>query len=202
MILSSRRNALLLTLATVILTAALSSCRGFWVKPTLSSINVTPSNPNLQVGQTLQLVATGVFSDGTTGGVSNVTWSGGESHVSVSSTGLIKALANTTTGVAITATSGGVSGSTTVTVGQSSSAITVTSDVGTTVSISSNGTAITFTATQNGTNVTSSASWTSSNTAVISTPVAGSASLVAPGQSTITATNNGGTGSVTVTVTQ
>ena len=52
MIWSSRRNALLLTAATVVLISVLSGCRGFFVKPTLSSITVTPSNPNLHVGQT------------------------------------------------------------------------------------------------------------------------------------------------------
>jgi Bacterial Ig-like domain (group 2) len=205
MISSSRRNALFVTAVTVMLISALVGCRGFFVKPTLSSISVTPNNPNLQIGQTLQLVATGNFNDGTQGSVSNVTWTGGNSQVSVSSTGLIKGLANTGTsgGVQITATSGTASGSTTVTVGASSS-LTVTSNSGATISITTNGgLPVTFTATQNGTDVTNSATWTSSNTSIITTPSAGSATLGgSTGTVTITASNNGGTGSVTVTVTQ
>jgi hypothetical protein len=51
--------------------------------------------------------------------------------------------------------------------------------------------------------VTNSATWSSSNTSIITTPSAGSATLAgSTGTVTITATNNGGHGSVTVTVTQ
>src|SRR5205807_2095208 len=143
--------------------------------PTLSSITVTTTDPNLQVGQTQQLAATGSFDDGSRGSVSNVSWSSGDSsHVTVSNTGLIKGIANTTSGVIITATSGTASGTTTVTVGQSST-VTVTSDSGTTISIGTigAGSTLTFTATQGGTDVTNSATWSSSNTNIISTPSAG-----------------------------
>jgi hypothetical protein len=205
MISSSRRNTLFLTAATIVLISALSGCRGFFVKPTLSSLTVTPASPNLQVGQTQQLAATGNFNDGTTGSVSNVSWSSGDSsHVTVSNSGLIKGIANTTSGVIITATSGTVSGTATVTVGQSST-ITVTSDSGTTISIGTTGegSTLTFTATQGGTDVTSSATWSSSNTNIISTPSAGQATLVGTqtGVVTITAKTSTGSGSVQVTVT-
>ena len=206
MISSSRRNSLLLAVFTVVLITVLAGCRGFFVKPTLSSITVTPTNPNLQIGQTLQLAATGNFNDGTTGSVSNVSWSSGDStHVSVSSSGLVKGIADTTSGVTITATSGAVSGTTTVTVGQSAT-VTVTSNSGTTISIAATGagSTLTFTATQSGTNVTSSATWSSSNTNIISTPSAGQATLVGTqtGVVTISATTSTGSGSVQVTVTQ
>ena len=205
MISSSNRNLVFVTAAAVVLISALTGCRGFFVKPTLTSITVTPDSPNLQVGQTLQLTATGNFNDGTQGSVSNVAWTGGNSQVSVSSTGLIKGLANTGTsgGVTITATSGTASGSTTVTVGASSS-ITVTSNSGATISLTTNGgLAVTFTATQNGTDVTNSATWSSSNIGIITTPSAGSATLAGgTGTVTISASHSGRTGSVTVTVTQ
>jgi hypothetical protein len=205
MISSSKRNLVFVTAATIVLISALVGCRGFFVKPTLSSITVTPASPNLQVGQTLQLAATGNFNDGTTGSVSDVSWSSGDStHVTVSNTGLIKGVANTTSGVTITATSGTVSGTATVTVGQSST-ITVTSDSGTSISITTTGvgSTLTFTATQGGTDVTSSATWTSSNTNIISTPSAGQATLVGnqTGVVTIKATTSTGSGSVQITVT-
>src|SRR5215469_5657711 len=187
MIFSSRRNSLLWTVCAVVLVLASSGCRGFFVKPTLNSITVTPSNPSLQVGQTMQLIATGNFSDGSTGSVSNVSWTSGDAtHVTVSSSGLIKGIANTTTGVTITATSGTASGSTTVTVGQSSTVtVNCTNCSGTspnqTRSLSVSGGSITLTDTQGGTDVTSSATWSSSNTNVISTPSAGVASLLSTG---------------------
>lgn len=204
MILSFRRNLLLLTTGTFVLVLALSGCRGFFVKPTLSSITVTPTSPNLQVGQTQQLTATGNFNDGTTGSVSNVSWSSSDStHVTVSTTGLIKAIANTTSGVTITATSGTVSGTATVTVGQSST-VTVTSNNGNPISLTSNGgsgSSVSFTATQGGNTVTSTATWTSSNTGIITTPVDGSATLGgSTGTVTITATTSSGSGSLQVTV--
>jgi hypothetical protein len=206
MISNSGRNSLLLTVSTVVLISALAGCRGFFVKPTLSSITVTPATPNLQIGNTQQMTATGNFNDGTTGSVSNVSWTSSvPGQVSVSSTGLVKALADTTSPVTITATSGTVSGSTTVTVGASST-VTVTSNSGNTISLTTNGgtgSTVSFTATQSGNNVTSSATWSSSNTSIITTPLDGSATLGGSmGTVTITATNSGGSGSVQVTVTQ
>ena len=207
MIFSSRRNSLLWTVCAVVLVLASSGCRGFFVKPTLNSITVTPSNPSLQVGQTMQLIATGNFSDGSTGSVSNVSWTSGDAtHVTVSSSGLIKGIANTTTGVTITATSGAASGSATVTVGQSSTVtVSCNSCSGNTISLTTNGGAgsiVTFTATQGGTDVTSSANWSSSNQSVITTPSAGSATLGGlTGLVTITATTSGGSGSAQITVT-
>lgn len=209
MISTPRRHTLLLI--TVMLILTLAGCHGFFVNPTLSSLSVTPPNPNLQIGSSLQMIATGNFSDGTTGSVSGVTWTSSlPSQVSVSSGGLIKGLANTSSGVTITATSGGVSGSTTVTVGQSSSTggsstLIVTANSGNSISLSRSGgmgASVTFTAIQNGNNVTSSATWISSNTAIITTPSAGVASLGGQtGTVRITATASGFSGSVQITVT-
>ncbi len=208
MISNFKRKSCLSMAFAIVLASGLASCRGFFVKPTLTSITVTPATPNLQIGQSLQMIATGNFNDGTTGGVSGVVWtSSSPTQVSVnSSTGLIKALANTTSGVTITATSGAVSGSTTVTVGQSSAlTVTCSSCSGSTISLSANGgvgSTITFSATQGGTDVTSSATWTSSNTNAISTPADGRATLVGTTGVivTITATTSSGSGSVQVTV--
>src|SRR5215469_3097887 len=142
----SRPGRHTLLLITVMLILTLVGCHGFFVSPTLSSLTVAPANPNLQIGSTLQMIATGNFNDGTTGNVSGVTWTSSvPSQVSVSSGGLIKGLANTSSsGVTITATSTGVSGSTTVTVGQSStttgsSTLIVTSNAGNSISLSKDG---------------------------------------------------------------
>jgi len=173
---------------------------------TLSSITVTPSNPNLQVGQTMLLIATGTFSNGTTGSVSNVNWTSSDpNHVTVNSSGLITGIANTTTGVAIMATSGAVGGLTTVTVGQSST-VTVTCDTcsGNTISLSANGgpaSIVRFSAML--VNFTGgSETWWSSNPNVISISSDGWATLGGTtGPVTITDTTSSGSGSVQVTVT-
>src|SRR5262245_59104355 len=58
--------------------------------PTLQSIAVTPANTTLPVGTTLQLTATGTYSDGKTAVLKdNVTWSVKGSNASVATTGLV-----------------------------------------------------------------------------------------------------------------
>jgi len=93
---------------------------------TLSSLAVTPANPTISVGATQQFTATGTFSDKTTRDMTSfVTWTSSNTVVAVvgpnaSATppiitpGLARALATGTT--TITASSAGVSGSTTLTV--------------------------------------------------------------------------------------
>ena len=81
---------------------------------TLSSVAVTPSNPSMFVGSTQQFTATGTFSDGTTQTMP-VTWTSSNPQVAtINSSGLATAV---TTGTAIiTASSGPISGRTTLTV--------------------------------------------------------------------------------------
>src|SRR3984893_8945472 len=82
----------------------------------LLSILVSPTNPNLSIGNQQQFVAIGVFSGGQTINISKfVSWSSSAPPVArVNSTGLAQAL---TQGVAtITAAYGAVSGATTITV--------------------------------------------------------------------------------------
>ncbi len=82
----------------------------------LRSISITPVMPTVTAGTSVQLTATGVFSDATTADLSAmVTWSWSSSSIAtVSATGLLKGLTvgNTT----ITATFGAVSGTTSATV--------------------------------------------------------------------------------------
>jgi uncharacterized protein YjdB len=181
-------------------------CRGFFVNPTLTSITITPASPNLQVGGTLQLIATGTNDDGSTKSLtSSSTWSTSDAtKVTVSSTGLVKGIASTT-GVTITATNGTVSGTDTVTVGQTTQALTLSSSPSSPISLSALGsnTTITFTATLNGSDVTASTTFTSNNLSVISTPSANVATIVGVGSATITGTdNNNHTANITIQVNQ
>ena len=86
--------------------------------PILSSITVTPVNPSIALGLAEQFTALGTFSDGSIQNVSSqVTWNSSDQTVaSISSTGVATAVKTGLT--KITATSGGISGSTTLTVTQ------------------------------------------------------------------------------------
>ena len=206
---SAKRKLLLLSAFLCLVSLAWVGCRGFFVNPTLSSITVTPSNPNLQVGGTLQLTATGNNDDGSTKNLTtSATWSSSDTtKVTVGSTGLIQGIANTgSTGVTITATSGTVSGTDTVTVGQTQQSLSITSSPSSPISLASLGgnTSISFSATLSGTDVTGSTSFTSNNTSIISQPSGNLATIVGGvGSATITGTdNNNHTGSITIQVTQ
>ncbi len=79
---------------------------------TLLSIAVTPSNPSIVNGTTVQLTATGAFSDGSTRDLTTqVIWSSSDdTRATVSSAGLVTAIATGSTTLA--AASGNISGST------------------------------------------------------------------------------------------
>jgi len=196
---SNRRVLPLLALVVLVALAGVS-CRGFFVNPTLSSINVTPATGSVAVGATQQFTATGVNNDGTTGSLHNLVWSSSDTTVATISTGgLAKGVkAGTAT---ITATEGTVSGSATLTVGTNTNAL-VLSPSNPTVSLSTGSEQ--FTATSNGANVTSLTSFTSSNqsVAVFTGVTAGLATLQGTGQTTITATYtpSGGTTQTATTV--
>lgn len=58
------------------------------------SIAIAPSAPNILGGATLQLATTGTYSDGSTGDITSTsTWTSNKTNVSVSSVGLVTALA-------------------------------------------------------------------------------------------------------------
>ena len=83
---------------------------------TLTSIAVTPTNTTVTVGSTQQFTATGTYSDGTTStNTSSVTWRSSSTQIAtINSSGLATGVASGST--TITATSGTVSGNTTLTV--------------------------------------------------------------------------------------
>jgi uncharacterized protein YjdB len=202
---STKRKLQLLAAFTTLLSLVLAvGCKGFFVNPKLTSITITPTTPSLTLNQTQQLTATGNFDDGSTKNLTGTsTWSSSDSaEVSVNSTGLITAAANTTSPVTITATNGTLSGTTTVTVGQQT---IVVAPANQTYSLSTNPGPHQYTATLNGTDVTATATWASSNTSVAtvvqSGTGAGQVTAVGIGTANITATTSNASGSTGVTVT-
>ncbi len=106
---SSRKQKLRLigafaALATLALAA---SCRGFFVKPTLSSIAVGPGSPSIQTGSTnntVQMFVVGTFNDGSSGNPA-VTWSiTPTTTATISGSGLVTSVATGTATVTATAT--------------------------------------------------------------------------------------------------
>lgn len=187
------------------------SCRGFFVKPTLSSLSVGPASPSIQTGSTnntVQMFAVGTFNDGSTGNPS-VSWSiSPTSTATISKTGLVTSVA--TGSATITATSNdnpSITGtqSLTVIVGCITS-ITLSPTSG---SISNGGTtSVSIKATAQTCNgaedITSVATWTSSNTQIATV----SAGVVTPtgtsgadGTVTISASAGGITSSPNATIT-
>jgi phospholipase C len=178
---------------------------------TLTSIAVTPANPTVAAGLTQQFTATGTYSDGTTQNLTTTaTWSSSSTAVAtVSNSSGSQGLASGLTqgSATITATSGSVSGSTTLTVGPPvlvSMAITPANPsiaLGTTQQLTATGT-YSDGSTQN---LTTTATWSSSNTgAATVSNNAGSQGLVtsvAQGTTTITAISGSISATTVLTVT-
>ena len=202
----SKRVRQRLTLAIVALFtfASLASCSGFFIKPTVSSIFVTPSAVTVGVGQMATLSATATYSDGTQNQISgsSVGWTSSAPNVAT-----VTSPGGAVTGVALgsatmTASSQGISGTATVTVTLSNiTSLVITTNEGSTQPITTatiNGTTGTqqFFAYANGSSnndVTQSVTWTSSNTNVATissgaTSGNGLATAVAAGTTNITAT--------------
>ncbi|HXY16172.1 MAG TPA: Ig-like domain-containing protein [Terriglobales bacterium] len=175
---------------------------------TLISIAITPTNPSLAAGTTLQLSATGTFDDGSTQDITNiVTWSTLDSTIAtVNSQGLLSGVGVGQTDVF--ASAGGIVGLATVTVNPA-----VLMSIAVTPAIPSIplGTTQQFTATgtfsDNSTqNITATVQWSSSSTAVATISNGpnniGLATPASVGTTTITAAAPGGiSGNTTLTVT-
>jgi uncharacterized protein YjdB len=194
------------TAGTATITATSGAIHGtatLTVTAVLTSISVTPATASLAAGYTQQFTATGTYSNGTTQNLtSTAIWtSSATSIATVGSGGLATSVAPGT--AAITATSGTISGSAT---------LTVTAAVLTSISVTPNTASVAagytqqFTATgtySNGTtqNLTSTAAWTSLATSIATVSSGGLATSVAQGTTTITATSGTITGSAILTVT-
>jgi 6-phosphogluconolactonase (cycloisomerase 2 family) len=166
--------------------------------PILSSIAVTASTNTVFAGYTLQLAATGTFSDGTQQNLTNsVNWtSSSASFASISSAGLVTGQA---AGQAtITAAYGAISGTLALTVASSNTVI---------INPSSQqmflGGIQQFTASMPSGVVTSTTTWTSSDTGIVTIESGGSRSglATARGTGTVTLTAVHGTAQATATIT-
>ncbi|MBI5047637.1 MAG: DUF1566 domain-containing protein, partial [Deltaproteobacteria bacterium] len=113
----------LLTVLFLILAISLTGCGsggggggGGTTTATLASIAVTPANPGITIGATQQFTATGTYSDSSTQNITaSVTWSSSDTtKATINASGLATTVnVGSTT---ITATSGSISGSTTLTI--------------------------------------------------------------------------------------
>jgi uncharacterized protein YjdB len=177
---------------------------------TLSSISVTPANPSVPAGVTQQFTATGTYSDGSSYVITaQVTWSSSNTLVAtvVDISGLATAVA--TGNAAITATSGAISGSASLTINSATlSSISITPANPSIPSIPA-GVPQQFTATgtySDGSSyvITAQVSWSSSNPSVatVNSTLGLASSGGAAGSTTITATSGGAiSGSTTLTAT-
>jgi uncharacterized protein YjdB len=168
----------------------------------LQSITVTPATPKLAVSTQLQFTATGNFDDGSTQPLTSLTWS--SSNPTLMSVDVNGVATGVSAGSAIiTATSGSISGTTSVTV----TSATVTS-IAVTPAASSMpiGALKQFTATATLSDSTTQdvslfALWSSSKAATATITNTGLATSVANGTTTITATLGAISGSTTLSVT-
>ena len=167
---------------------------------TLASLSITPSNRSLTIGSTKQLTATGTFSDGTTQNLTNsVSWSASSATVAVSNTGVVNAITNGT--ATVTATSGSVSASDTITIsGTSLTSIAISPSNPSMVKGATQPLIATGTFSDGSTqNLTGSVTWSSSPGNIV-TVSAGLASATGLGTTTVTATSGAISGSDTITV--
>jgi len=170
---------------------------------TLQSIAVTPANPSLPIGLTQQFTATGTFSDSSTQDLTAlVTWaSATPSKATIDSSGLATAIAAGTS--TISATLGGVTGSTVLTVTAvvlQSIAVTPPNPslpIGLTQQFTATGT-FSDTSTQD---LTGLVTWASATPSKATIDSSGLATAIAQGTSMISATLGGVTGSTVLTVT-
>ena len=182
--------------------SSITGSTGLTVTAVLQSIAVTPANPSISKGATQPFVATGTYNDGGTLNITSaVTWSSTNTTVAtISSSGLASGVgAGSTT---VQATSGSISGSTTLTVTTPTLVSIAVTPANATIEL--NGTeqyTATGTYSDNSTqNLTSGATWVSTNTAVATITTQGLASGIAAGETTIQATVGSITGSTGLTV--
>jgi len=171
----------------------------------LVSVSVSPVTPSVPLGAAQRFTATGTFTDGTTQTLSSVTWSSSDATIAAitndaSNLGAADAVATGST--TISGCAGSVCGSTTLTTAAPALVTIVVTPangalpVGQSVQFDAVGT-YTDSSTQD---LTSSVAWSSGSPLVTTISSAGLASGVGTGNSNISATLNGVTGSTTLTV--
>lgn len=187
----------------------LSACDAFHHEERLSGILVTPQNPTIPVGTTLQFSAIGHFNDETNQDISSqVAWSSSDPAVAtIDGNGLAKAISTGTTTIQATSSipptfSSGSAGTTTLTV--SSASLSSLSVSPTNPNLPA-GVTQQFTATatySDGTSydLTSQVAWSSSDPSVATINSSGLATTIAPGTTTLSIVFVGVSGSTTLTV--
>jgi uncharacterized protein YjdB len=208
-----KKSALITLIAVVCL--GLSGCGGGVSKnsnttqnsastATLTSVTVGVSNSATSVatGQTMQLVATGKYSDGSSGDLtSQVTWKTSDSTLATTnSSGLLTGVKQGA--VTVSATQGAITGTMTIQVTQAAlSSISVTGGAsltaGSSEQLSAKGT-LSDTSTQD---ITSQATWQSSDSTIATVSAAGLLTSLKAGTVTITASSSGVSGTASVTIT-
>ncbi len=202
---SRRRWVLPATGIAVLLCLTWAGCSGFFINPTLSSIFISPPSATVAVTNTVQLTATGMYSDGSQNTISGSTlgWSSSDDTVATVSSpgGLVTGVATGT--ATITATAQGISATGTVTVTPTNvTTISITTTQGSTApqstaTISGAPATLQFYAYANlspSQDLTNAVTWRSSNTSVatissgLGTGGNGVAMSVAAGTTNITAT--------------
>ena len=169
----------------------------------LVSIVVTPTNPSIANGTDEPFIATGTFNDGATRDLAyDVTWSSSNPAVAIIGANGIAISQGVGTST-ITASAGGISGSSTLT---TTNATLLSISVGPANASIARGTAIVLTPIgtfSDGTtqNLSLQASWKSDNTAIASVDSTGTVTGVAAGTANISASLLGITGSAPLTVT-
>ena len=197
--LNGRRLPLTLVFAGLLLLAFGAGCRGFFVKPTLSSITVRPATATLQTGSsgnTQQFTAFGTYNDGSTGNPA-VTWTSSDTTIAtITASGLATSVSTGTATITATATQNPtITGTGQLTVSVACITQITLSQTSFTLSAGTSGQnteSITATAaTCNGSiPITNTATWTSSNTGV-ATVNGGTITAVGQGVANITASAGG-----------
>jgi trimeric autotransporter adhesin len=171
--------------------------------PALVSIEVTPSDASVLVGFTLQLTATGHYTNGAQQDLTaQVTWSSSNPTVPIDAGGLATASATAAGATTITATLGAVSGGTTLSVVALSSIAVTPADPSVLTGATQQFTATGTYADSSVRDLTARVTWESSNPTVAAINAAGlaSASPSASGLTVISAGFGTVSGSTTLTV--
>ncbi len=173
---------------------------------TLVSIAVTPAIPSIALGVTQQFTATGTFTDSSTQDITQtVRWSSDTTSVAIISNAADQVGLATSVGIGtatITATSGAISGSTTLTVTAASLVSIVVTPANPSIALgATQGFTATGAFTDGTTQELTSATWASDTPGTATIDNTGLATSVAQGTANISATSGGVTGSTVLTVT-
>lgn len=116
--LAARIRLVLTAVVALLFCVTWAACSGFFISPSLSSIFITPASATIAVTNTVQLTATGIYSDGSQKKIqgSSVGWSSSDDTVATvtSPGGLVTGVATGT--ATMTASSQGVTSTASITV--------------------------------------------------------------------------------------